>query len=156
MLNAPKVATLLKLSSFELCKYKGWIQSSSSDLQKSFKYFETCVCYYPSCFSVYYEIKQKKNVESCYTVDYAANPGLPERIRRVSVRVVSSEKIRRHNRKKFVSRGWDWMVNGSFHKSLKTLFYWPQTLTLSCELLKLGCDWLSRPKTTVETTDNRI
>lgn len=52
--------------------------------------------------------------------------------------------------------GWDWMVYGSFHKSLKTLFDWPETLTLSCELLKLGCDWLSRPQTTVETTDNRI
>ena len=48
------------------------------------------------------------------------------------------------------------MVYGSFHKSLKTLFDWPETCTLSCELLKLGCDWLSRPQTIVETTDNRI
>ena len=47
-------------------------------------------------------------------------------------------------------------VYGSFYKSLKTLFDWPETLTLSCELLKLGCDWLSRSKTTAKTTDNRI
>ena len=66
------------------------------------------------------------------------------------------EKIRRHDRRKFVRSGWDWMVYASFHKSLKTLFDWPETLILSCELLKLGCDWLSRPQTTMETTDNRI
>ena len=48
------------------------------------------------------------------------------------------------------------MVYGSFYKSLKTLFDWPETLTLSCELLKLGCDWLSRSQTTAKTTDNRI
>ena len=50
------------------------------------------------------------------------------------------EKNRRHDRTKFVRRGWDWMVKGSFHKSLKTLFYWSETLALPCELLKLGCD----------------
>ena len=48
------------------------------------------------------------------------------------------------------------MVYGSFHKSLKTLFDWPETLTLSCELLKLGCDWLFKSQTTAKTTDNRI
>ena len=48
------------------------------------------------------------------------------------------------------------MVYESCHKSLKAHFDWPETLTLSCELLKLGCDWLFRPQTTVETTDNRI
>ena len=48
------------------------------------------------------------------------------------------------------------MVFGSFRKSLKTRFDWPETLALSCELLKLGCDWLSRSQTTAKTTDNRI
>ena len=52
--------------------------------------------------------------------------------------------------------GWDCMVYGSCHKSLKTKFDWSETLTLFCELLKVGCDWLFRPQTTVETTDNRI
>ena len=52
----------------------------------------------------------------------------------------------------FVLSGQDLKVYGSFHKSLKTLFYWPETPALSCELLKLGCDWLSRTQTTVETT----
>ena len=66
------------------------------------------------------------------------------------------ENIHRHDRTKFVRSWWDWMAYGSFHKSLKTLFYWPEALTLSCELLKLGCDWLSRTKRTVETTENGI
>ena len=105
---------------------------------------------YPSCFIVYYEIKQRKK-------------------RRISL-------FRR-------SHGWDWMqprpqgllgiltaektlgtrleLDGSMvcescHKSLKTHFDWSETLTLSCEVLKLGFDWLFRPQTTVETTDNRI
>ena len=66
------------------------------------------------------------------------------------------EKIRWHDRRKFIPSGWDWMVYGFCHKSLKTRFDWPETLSLSCELLKVGCDWLFRPQTTVETTDNRI
>ena len=58
------------------------------------------------------------------------------------------EKLCRHNRRKFVPSGWDWMVYGSCHKSLKTNFDWPKTLTLSCELLKplilllFGFPWL--------------
>lgn len=52
--------------------------------------------------------------------------------------------------------GGDWMAYGTFHKSLKPLFNWPEKLTLSCELLKLDCDWLSRSQTTAETTDNHI
>ena len=47
-------------------------------------------------------------------------------------------------------------VYGAFHKSFKSLSDWPETLTLSCELPKPGFDWLSRPQTTVETSDNRI
>jgi len=119
---------------------------------------------YPPCFIVYYKIKQK-SIASHYSVDHTANPALLERIQRVSLRTVSSlcryfreqhKKFRRHDRRKFVPSGWDWMAYGSCHKSLKTHFDWPETLTLSCELLKLSCDWLFRPQTTVETTDNCI
>ena len=39
---------------------------------------------YPSCFIVYYEIKQRRN----YSVDHTANPAPPERIGRVSVLAV--------------------------------------------------------------------
>ena len=74
---------------------RGWIQSSSSDLQKSIKFFPNLISQlfiavheinYPSCFIVYYEMKQRRN----YSVDHAANPAPLERIRRVSVRAVSS------------------------------------------------------------------
>ena len=41
---------------------------------------------YPSCFTVYYEIKQRR----IYSVDHTATPAPPERIGRVSVRAVSS------------------------------------------------------------------
>ena len=60
---------------------QGWIQSSSSDLQKSLKFFPNLISqlfievheiYYPSCFIVYYEIKQRRN----YSVDHTANPAL--------------------------------------------------------------------------------
>ena len=136
----------------------GWIQSSSSDLQKSLKFFPNLISQlyvavheinYPSCFIVYYEIKQRRN----YSVDHTANPAPPERIRRVSVRAVSSfvdtsennpKKIRRHDRTKFLPSGWGLDVHGSFHKSLKTHFDWSESLALSCELLKLGYDWLFR------------
>ena len=76
-----------------------------------------------------------------------AKPALLERIRRVFVvrgYFRERDNVRRHGRRKSVRRGWDWMVYGSFHKSLKTLFDWPETLGLSFELLKLGSDWLSR------------
>ena len=51
---------------------QGWIQSSSSDLQKSLKCFQIFAFFisqvryvvqkinYPSCFIVYYKIKQRK------------------------------------------------------------------------------------------------
>ena len=92
---------------------------------------------YPSCFIVYYEIKQRRN----YSVDHTANPAPPERIRRVSVRAVSSfvdtsenypKKIRSHDRTKFLPSGWRLDVHGSFHKSLKTHFDWSESLALSC------------------------
>ena len=60
---------------------QGWIQSSSSDLQKSLKFFPNLFSQlfiavheinYPSCFIVYYEIKQRRN----YSVDHTANPAL--------------------------------------------------------------------------------
>ena len=74
---------------------QGWIQSSSSDLQKSLKFFPNLISQlfiavheinYPSCFIVYYEIKQRRN----YSVDHTANPAPPERIGRVSICAVSS------------------------------------------------------------------
>ena len=148
----------------------GWIQSSSSDLQKSLKFFPNLISQlyvavheinYPSCFMVYYETKQRIN----YSVDHTANPAPPERIRRVSVRAVSSfvdtsennpKKIRRHDRRKFLPSGWGLDVHGSFHKSLKTHFDWSESLALSCELLKLGYDWLFRSWTTMQTTDIHI
>ena len=96
---------------------------------------------------------------SGYPADYAAKPALLERILRVFVLRgylrEHRDDIHRHDRRKFVRRGWDKMVYGSYHKSLKTMFDWSETLTLSCKLLKRGCDWLSRSQTTVETTDNR-
>ena len=57
----------------------------------------------------------------------------------------------------FYLEGGDCMdVHGSFHKSLKTHFDWSESLALSCELLKLGYDWLFRSQTTGQTTDNHI
>ena len=55
---------------------QGWIQSSSSDFQKSLKCFQTCVYFsvrfflvaqeikYPSYCSAYYEIKQRKKASN--------------------------------------------------------------------------------------------
>ena len=108
--------------------HQEWIQSSSSDLQKSLKFFpnlisQLCIAVhdinYPSCFIVYYEMKQRRN----YSVDHTANPAPPERIGRVSVRAVSSfvdtsennaKKIRRHDRTKFYLESGDWMFMDLF------------------------------------------
>ena len=58
---------------------QGWIQSSSSDLQKSLKFLPNLISQpfiavheinYPSCFIIYYEINQRRN----YSVDHTANP----------------------------------------------------------------------------------
>ena len=120
---------------------------------------------YLSCFIVYYEIKQRKKRHiSLFRRSHSKRS--PSRANSTSLRSrvfvlcryfrEQREKIRWHNRRKFVPSGWDWMVYGFCHKSLKTHFDWPETFTLSCELLKVGCDWLFRPQTTVETTDNHI
>ena len=120
---------------------------------------------YPSCFIVYYEIKQRKKRHiSLFRRSHSKRS--PSRANSTSLRSrvfvlcryfrEQREKIRWHNRRKFVPSGWDWMVYGFCHKSLKTHFDWPETFTLSCKLLIVGCDWLFRPQTTVETTDNRI
>ena len=140
---------------------QGCIQSSSSDLQKSLKRFKICICLflrfliavreinYPSCFIVYYEIKVRKNLlDLVIPLITQANPALDfsgEFDEFFSfVDISENNVITFVGRRKFVRRGWDWMVYGSFHKSLKTLFDWTETLILSCELLKLDCDWLSR------------
>ena len=99
---------------------------------------------YPSYFIDYYEIHLKKNVlHLVIPLITQANPAVLGRIRRVFAVDISENNVIRHGERKFVRRGWAWMVNGSFHISLKTLLDWPETLTLSCKLLKLGCDWLS-------------
>jgi len=115
-------------------------------------------------FVVYYVIKQRKKRGISLLRRKHCKPS-PSRANSTSLRSRAfvlcryfreqGEKIRRHDRRKFVRSGWDSVVYGSLYKSLKTLFDWPETLPLSCELLKLGCDWLSRRQTTVETTDNR-
>ena len=96
---------------------------------------------YPFCFIVYYEIKLRKKVlDLVNPLITQANPAFDfsgEFDEFLSFVDISENNIRWHGRRKFVRRGWDWMVYGSFHKSLKTLFDWPETL---CELLKLGCD----------------
>ena len=62
---------------------QGWIQSSSSDLHKSLKFFPNLISQLfiavdeinlPPCFIVYYEIKQLKD----YSVDHTANPAQSE------------------------------------------------------------------------------
>ena len=120
---------------------------------------------YPPCFIVYYEIKQRKKRRISLFRRSHSKPS-PSRANSTSLRSrvfvlcryfrEQREKIRWHDRRKFVPSGWDWMVYGFCHKSLKTHFDWPETFTLSCELLKVGSDWLFRPQTTVETTDIRI
>ena len=78
--SAPTAANIIFC--FTLAHYRqGWMQSSSSDLQKSLKFFPNLISQlfiavreinYPSCFIVYYEIKQRRN----YSVNHTANPAL--------------------------------------------------------------------------------
>ena len=120
---------------------------------------------YPSCFIVYYEIKQRKKRRISLFHRSRSKPS-SSRANSTSLRSrlfvlcryfrQQREKSRWHDRRKFIPSGWGWMVYGYCHKSLKTHFSRPETLTLSCELLKVCCDWLFRPQTTVESTDNRI
>ena len=110
---------------------------------------------YPSCFIV----KQKKCGISLFRRSHSRpSPS------RVSVRVYSSfVDTSENNAKKFVGTtgeslhpvggtGWymDFVTNHSKPASIG------QKHSLSCELLKVGCDQLFRQQTTVETTDNRI
>ena len=112
---------------------RGWIQSSSSDLQKAIKFFPNLISQlfiavheinYPSCFIVYCEMKQRRK----YSVDHAANPAPLERIRRVSVRAVSFfVDTSRTTRKKFeyttgqslYLEGGDWMYMDLFRNHSK-------------------------------------
>jgi len=101
---------------------QGWIQSSSSDLHKSLKFFPNIIFQLvialhkinsPSCFIFCYEIKQMRN----HSVARIANPAPSERIRRVSVRTISSFVDTSENVKKyegttvqgFYREGGDWM-----------------------------------------------
>ena len=120
---------------------------------------------YPSCFTVYYEKKQrrKRRISLFRRSHSEASPSRANSTSLLSRVFVlcryfqeKREKIRWHDRRKFLLSGWDWMVYGFCNKSLKTHCDCPETLTLSCKLLKAGRDWLFRPQTTVETTDNRI
>ena len=118
---------------------------------------------YPSCFIVYYEIKKEKSVPSRYFVNHTAYPVLSERIRRVSVCAVSSfVDTSENNAKKLVSTTGEsfspwvglygiWIVSQITQNQVR-LVRNTETLTLFCESLKVGCDWLFRP----QTTDNRI
>ena len=150
---------------------QGWIQSSSSDLHKSLKFFPNLISQlfiavdeinYPPCFIVYYEIN--KTTERLFRRSHS-KPSL-SRAKWTSHRsrgFVLCWSFENHAKKKlagttgqsFYLEGRDWR-HGSFHKSLKTHFDWSESLALSCELLKLDYDWLFRSQTTVQTTDNHI
>ena len=121
---------------------------------------------YPSCFIVYCEIKKiyRKNRPISLFRQSHSTPG-PFRANSTRVRLrgfalcryfrEQCEKTRRHDRRKFFPVGgtvWyrDRVTNHSKPSSIG------QKHTLFCELLKVACDWLFRPQTTVETTDNRV
>ena len=81
---------------------------------------------YPSCFVV----KQRKKRRNSL---FPRSHGKPSPSRANSTSRYFREqrqKIRWHDRRKFVPSGWDWMVYVFCHKSLKTHFNWPETLTL--------------------------
>ena len=64
-------------------------------------------------------------------------------------------ETRRHNWRKFARSGWDSVVYGYFHKPLKTLFDWPETLTSVWRTTQTRL-WLAiQAETTVRTTNNR-
>ena len=118
LLMLRKISKMINIE-FKMYIKQGWIQSSSSDLHKSLKFFPNLISQlfiavdeinYPPCFIVYYEIKQLRD----YPVDHTANPAPPERSGLVTVRAVSSfvdlsrttrKEIRRHDRTKFLPRG---------------------------------------------------
>ena len=113
---------------------------------------------YPSCFIAYYEIKQrKKRCISLFRRSHGWDWMQPRPQGLLGIQNGGRPAILTAEKTLGTRLGLDGsMVYESCHKSLKTHFDWPETLTLSCELLKLGFDWLFRPQTTVETSDNRI
>ena len=140
---------------------QGWIQSSSSDLHKSLKFFPNLISQlfiavdginYLPCLIVYYEIN--KTNERLFRRSHS-KPS-PSRAKWTSHRsrgfvlCWSFENHAGTTGQSFYLGGSDWR-HGSFHKSLKTHFDWSEPLALSCELLKLDCDWLFRSQTTVQT-----
>ena len=102
---------------------------------------------YPSCFIVYYEMKlrKKKRVVSVIPlITQQTQLFLGEFAKVLSFSAwISTSKLGATGENLNAGSGTGW-YNGFFHKSLKPLCDWPGTLTLSCELLKLDCDWLSR------------
>ena len=141
---------------FPTCMFQGWIQSSSSDFQKSLKIINVSksaflisqVLYCSSrnqlSFLFYCLLwnKTKKNL-SYLVILLITQQSFLRRIQQVfALRRYfweQADNIWRHVEEKLYAGGGIGVVYGSFHKSLKTLFDWPETLTLSCELLKLEC-----------------
>ena len=140
---------------YSLDEFQGWIQSCSSYFQKSLKCFQTAfvisqVLYCSSrnqlsfMFNCLLRNKTKKKPSHLVmpSITQQSQP-FPSEFASLRSRVFvlcryfreQHEKIRWHDRRKFIPSGWDWMVYGFCHKSLKTHFNWPETLTLSCELL---------------------
>ena len=107
---------------------QGWIQSSLGDLQKSLKFFPNLISQlfiavheinYPSCFIVYYEIKQRRN----YAVDHTANPALlPSeldespfaRFRPLSILPRTRKKFKGTTGQSFYLESGDWMYMDLF------------------------------------------
>ena len=104
-------------------------------------------------FLCYFLFWNKTN-EKLFRRSHSTPTDPSERIRRVSVRAISSfvdtsenkaKKIQRHNCTRLLPRGWGLDVHWSFHESLKTNFNWSESLALSCEVLKLSMiGYLSR------------
>lgn len=55
---------------------------------------------------------------------------------------IFENNVIRYGERKFVCRGWVWMVYGFFYKLFKILFDWLEIFILFCEVFKCGCDWL--------------
>ena len=115
---------------------------------------------YPFSYSVNYEIKQRKKAWNLVIPSIIQQTqSFPNEFDESPLVLSSFVETSESNTKKFGDTtavgGTGWFMD-LFTNHCKTLFYWPETSALSCELLKLGCDWLSRTKTTVESTDKRI
>ena len=91
---------------------------------------------YSSHFIVYIEIKQIKNrcislfrrLHTKSSLSRANSTSLRSRAFILCpLRPRTTRKICRQGRRKSVRSGWDWVVYGSFHKSLQTLFSKPSS-----------------------------